>query len=511
MAKNRGTQGTTAGAMLPLAATTRCAAAALCAMLFGLPLHAQANDLLRLYGLAQQRDSVLQSAAYQRDAAVEVRPQALAQWLPQLDGSASSERERISDPASSFGITPSQSGALPPLGSIGLPGCELATEVTVRCNVNYTTYGLTLTQTVWSFQAYSQLREADSRAASAEATFLSAQQNLVIRVAQAYFAVLQAQDLLNTLTAERSAYATMLKQSQGRQQTGVGSASEVKQAQAYYDQTAQNVINAQNAVDNADLALGEIIGGAAGHIAGLRDDIPLTAPDPVSVDAWVSAAESDNPDVRAAQLSTEAARRDIGVQRGRGLPSLELTGTDAYVTAPSVLGGHHGIDTVGISFNWPLFQGGAVASAVRQSRALYHESQANLTTLQRQTEQQTRSAYLGIVSNIRGINAARRAIDSARAAVESAQRDIEFNVGGGEFALLGYQGIYYNAAYVYDQARYAYLSNVLLLKQQAGRLSERDLASIDALLVVSAEGLAPSGTPANGTPAADAPATGNGG
>ena len=496
MAKGSKTQGTTLGAML-----------ALSSIMLGLPLHVRANDLLRLYGLAQQRDSVLQSAAYQRDALVEARPQALAQWLPQLGGNASTERERISDPASSFGIHPSQNGVLPPLGSsIGLPGCELATVVTVRCNVNYTTYGLTLTQTLWSFQSFSQLREADSQAASAEATFLAAQQSLVIRVAQAYFGVLQAQDLLNTLNAERSAYAGLLKQMQDQQQTGVGSASNAKQAQAFYDQTAQSVINAQTALDDASLALGEIIGGTPGHIASLRDDIPLTAPDPVSVDAWVTAAESDNPTVRAAQLSTEAARRDIGVQRGKGLPSFALSATDAYATAPSVLGGHHGLDTVGIYFNWPLFQGGAVASAVRQSRALYNESQANLTTLQRQTEQQTRAAYLGIVNGIRGINAARRAVDSARAAVEAAQRDIEFDVGGGEYALLNYQSVYYNAIYASEQARYAYLTNVLLLKQQAGRLSERDLASIDDLLMVSA-----AGTPATGAPASAAPATGNGG
>lgn len=449
-------------------------------MLPVLPAHA--NDLMRLYLLAQQRDSVLQSAKYQRDAAIEARPQALAQWLPQLAGSASSERERLSEPASEFGITPAEAGAPPPLGSIGLPGCELATTVTVRCNANYTTYGLTLTQTLWSFQSYSQLKEADSQAASAEASYLSAQQDLVVRVAQAYFAVLQAQDLLTTLSAERTAYATLLKQTQGREQTGVGSASDVKQAQAFYDEVAQNVIGAQNALDDADLALAEIIGEPAGHITPLRDEIPLAAPDPTSADAWVASAESDNPDVRAAQLSTDAAQHDIGVQRGKGLPTLSLTGSGGYTTAPSVLGGHHGVDTVGVYFNWPLFQGGAVASAVRQSRALYRQSQASLETLQRQTEQQTRTAYLNIVSGIQTINAARRAVDSARAAVEATQRDIEFAVGS-EYTLLSYQGLYYQAVYAYDQARYGYLNNVLLLKQQAGRLGERDLAAIDALLV----------------------------
>jgi outer membrane protein len=448
-----------------------------------LPIHAAyANDLLRLYELAVSRDTVLQAARYQRDAAVEARPQALAQWLPQLAGSASSERERLSEPAAQFGLTPDRAGTPPPLGSFGLPGCELATAATVRCNVNYTTYGLTLTQTLWSFQAYNQLKEADAQAASAVASYLSAQQDLVVRLAQAYFAVLQAQDQLTTLTEERTAYATLLKQTQGREQTGVGSASDVKQAQAFYDLTAQSVINAGTALDNANLALAEIIGEPPGPIAKLRDGIPLAAPDPASADAWVASAESDNPAVRAAELSTDAAQHDIGVQRSKALPTLSLTGTGAEATAPSVLGGNHGVDTVGLYFNWPLFQGGAVRAAVHQSRALYKRSEANLETLRRQTEQQTRGAYLGIVSGVRGINAARHAVDSARSAVEAAQRDIEFNVGS-EYALLEYQGLYYQAVYAYDQARYAYLNNVLLLKQQAGRLDERDLAAIDALLV----------------------------
>ncbi len=454
-------------------------------MLLLLPATANANDLLRLYLLAQQRDTILQAAKYQRDAAVEARPQALAQWLPLLAGNASTERERLSEPASEFGITPAEAGSLPP-GGIGLPGCELATTVTVRCNGNYTTYGLTLTQTLWSFQSYSQLKEADAQAASAEATYLSAQQDLVVRVAQAYFAVLQAQDELTTLTEERTAYAVLLEQTQGREQTGVGSASDVKQAQAFYDLTAQNVISAQDGLDDANLALDEIIGEPAGHVAPLRDEIPLTAPDPASADAWVASAQSDNPAVRAAELTVDAAHHDIGVQRGEGLPTFSLRGTGAYATAPAVLGGHNGLDTVGVYFSWPLFQGGAVASAVRQSRALYRQSEANLDGLRRQTEQQTRTAYLGIVTGIQGINAARRAVDSARAAVQAAQRDIEFNVGS-EYTLLSYQGLYYQAAYAYDAARYAYLNNVLLLKQQAGRIGEQDVAAIDALLVADGD------------------------
>ncbi|HEX4023924.1 MAG TPA: TolC family outer membrane protein [Steroidobacteraceae bacterium] len=444
---------------------------------------ADANDLLRLYQLAQAQDTTLQSARFQRDAAVEARPQALAQWLPQLQGTAAAERERLGEQT---GLSVAPSGG--PIGIGALPGCVLASDdLTERCNANYQTYGLTLSQTLWSYSAFSQLKEADFEAASAEASYRSAQQDLVLRVAQAYFNVLQASDQLTITRNERAAFATQLKQTQGREQTGLGSRSEVEQAQSYYDTGAQIIIQAQNVLDDARLALAQIIGGPPGSVAPLRDQIPLAAPDPDSADAWVASATQDNPDVRAAQLSAEAAERAIGVQRGMGLPSLSLRGTAGHTVAPLVLGGTNSIDTVGVYFSWPLFAGGAIASAVRQSRALYHQSQANLETAQRQTEQQTRAAYRNVVTGIQSIAATQRAVQSASDAVEAARRDIEFNVSS-EFVLLSYQENYYTALSLYSQARYAYLSNVLILKQQAGRLSEHDLAMIDALLVTDGSG-----------------------
>ncbi len=447
---------------------------------------ANANDLMRLYQLALTRDTTLQAAKYQRDAAIEAHPQALSQWLPQLSGTAGRDREFESEQASLFGLETNGSTP-PPLGYFGLPDCNLANPTTVRCAANSTTYGLTLSQTLWSYQAYSQLKEADAQAASAEAAYVSAQQDLVLRVAQAYFAVLGARDQLTALSLEREAYSMQLKQAQDRERTGVGSRSDVEQAQAYYDLTAQVVINAQNAFDDANLALATIVGVPPGHLAALRDEIPLTAPDPASVDAWVASALRDSPDVRAAELTAQAAERDISVQRGKAMPTISLVGTGARAVAPTILGGDSTIETIGVYLKWPLFQGGAVASAVRQSRALYHQSEANLETTQRDTEQQTRAAYRNVVAGIRSINAARQAEASGETAIEAARHDIEFNVLP-EAILLQYQARYYSAVNAYDQARYTYLSNMLVLKQQAGRLTERDLAVIDALLVPTASG-----------------------
>ena len=430
---------------------------------------AGANDLKDLYELALSRDATLQAAGFQRDAAVEVKPQALSQWLPQLSASAGATRERAGFDSQSTGSQAAD--------------CAISSSPgTQRCYGTVHSLGLNMSQTLWSFQAFSQLKEANFQAAAAEAGFRSAQQNLLLRVAQAYFAILSATDQLATNRAERDAFGTLLNQAQTRQQTGVGPRSDVEQAQAFYDATEQSVIDAQNALDDADLALTEIVGTHAAAIAPLRQDIPLVSPDPASAEEWVASARRDNFDVRTAELKMEAAERDIGAQRGRGLPSFALTGSSSKLTQDEVLGGNQSLDTVGVSFIWPLFQGGAVASAVRQSRALYHQAQATYDSTQRDTERQTRASYRGVVSGIQRIGAAHRAVDSGHGAVEASRRNVEFGTGT-EFELLDAQNNYYAAVRAYSQSRYDYLTSVLTLKQQAGRLSERDLAAVDEMLI----------------------------
>ena len=431
---------------------------------------AGANDLQNFYELAITRDTTLKAAQYQRDAQVEARPQAIANWLPQVGATASATRERVgSDGGLSLG---SQASDCAISGSAGAQHCYGTQHA----------LGLNLSQTLWSFQSFSQVKEANFQVAAAEANFQGAQQSLLLRVAQAYFGILSAFDQLETNRSERDAFNTLLNQATSRQQTGVGPRSDVDQAQAFYDATEQSVIDAQNALDDATLTLIEIIGQPVDMVAPLRDEIPLPSPEPASPEDWVSSARQDNYSVRTAQLNLEAAEKDIGVQRGRGLPTISLVGSGSKITQDLVLGGNQTLDTIGIQFSWPLFQGGAVASAVRQSRALYHEARANLEAAVRDTERQTRAAFRNIVTGIQRIGAGKRAVDSGQRAVEAMRRNVEFGTGT-EFELLDAQNNYYAARRAYSQSRYDYLTNVLTLKQQAGRLTEQDLAAIDALLI----------------------------
>ena len=429
-----------------------------------------ANDLLEFYRLAQARDAVLQAATYQRDAAIEARPQAIAQLLPQVGATANAGREREGEETTVVSTTQAAN-------------CVLASAQTMQyCYTNTHAYGLTLTQTLWSFESFSRLKEANFLAAGAQANLLGAQQNLLLRVATAYFGILSARDQLSTNRHAREAFATLLHQAEVRERIGTSPRSDVAQAQSFYDATEQNVIDAQNVLDDAELVLTEIIGAHSADIAPLRDEIPLNSPDPASVEAWVASARQDNPGVRAAGLQAEAADRDIAVQRGKGLPTLSLNGTSSRSWQDLAFGGKQSLDTVGISFNWPLFQSGAVSSAVRQSRALYRQAEALYDTAQRDTERLTRAAYRGVVTGISRIEAARRAVESGRQAVEASQRNVEFGTGS-VFDLLNAQNNYHAAQRAYSQTRYDYLTALLTLKQQAGRLSEHDLEVIDGLLI----------------------------
>jgi outer membrane protein len=434
---------------------------------------AGANDLKEFYELALTRDTTLQAAQFQRDALIEARPQAIAQWLPQVAANASALRERAGF----------DSG--PALGSQAADCAISSTATSQRCYGTAHSLGLNMSQTLWSFQSFSQLKEANFQVAAAEASYQDAQQSLLLRVAQAYFGILSAADQLATNIAERESFSVLLNQAKSRQQTGVGPRSDVDQAQAFYDATEQSVIDAKNVLDDANLAMMQIIGLRVERVAPLQENIPLLAPEPASADDWVTSARQDNFAVRTAQLNMEAASRDISVQRGRGLPTISLTGSGSKVTQDEVLGGNQTLDTVGVSFSWPLFTGGAIASAVRQSRALFRESQANYEAAKRNTETQTRAAFRGIVTGIQRISAARRAVESGALAVEAMRRNVEFGTGT-EFELLDAQNNYYTARRAFSQTRYDYLTSVLTLKQQAGRLTEQDLIAIDNLLIESA-------------------------
>ena len=426
---------------------------------------AQANDLLNVYDQALTNDTSLQAAAHQRDALLEAKPQARAAYLPQITGSYGYNRERSQ-----------QDTAPQPCNNI--PGGPTS------CTFNSTTRGLTLTldQALFNWQAIQQIRQADDQVAIAETAYRAAQQDLLLRVAQAYFAALSAADSLRSTEAESKAVERQLEQAKKRFEVGLSAITDVQDAQARYDLTAAGIIAAQQALDSAKEALAVITGKLPEKLVTLQDDIPLPAPDPSDLNTWVTAARENNLALLAARLSAEAANKGIEIARSGHLPTLALR--DQYTDGSQ--GGRFAADqqqnSIGLQLSVPIYAGGAVQSGIRSAAATHQQRLSEFEGQKRQVDRQTRDAYQGVLAGAARVKALKQAVLSNTTALQASETGLEV---GARTAVdvLNAEGLLYGAQRDYYRARYDYLLSVLSLKAAAGRLSVRDLEEINRLLV----------------------------
>ena len=436
--------------------------AALC-LAYVAPFTASANDLLDTFHLAQQQDQTLQAALYQRNASVEAQPQALSALLPQLNATAAIERDRTHELSQNTPVS-----------------------TTGTWYYGQKSYGLTLSQAVFDWSSFKTLAKANQLVAQADATYRAAEQNLIYRVADAYFTVLNAQDTLRADRDAQTAFKQQLDQANKKYQVGLAAITDVRNAQASYDTSTATVIADQRLFDSAKRSLGQIVGRPVDSVATLREDIPLEGPDPAAEDEWVKAAEHDNPTLLSYAYGQEAARKSIEAIRGQYLPTLSLYGNAQRQKSDSPLSGDSVGDAIGLQMNLHLFQGGLIHSEVRQANATFQQAQALYEAQRRTVNQGARDAYEGVISGIASVNANKQAVVSNQTSLEATQVGLKVGTRT-EIDVLNSQQLLAAAQRAYYQSRYDYLRAVLSLKQQAGRLTESDLARVDELLVGKAQ------------------------
>lgn len=423
---------------------------------------AHASELMRVYDLAVQNDMTYRAAQFARDAAVEARPQARAALLPQLNGSYN------------YGYSDSEST---------LKTDNPALSGTTKNSGTDESLNLRLNQALFDLERWQRLRQAGEQVALAQATYRSAEQGLLLRVARAYFGVLGAQDRLRSAQAEQTAVERQLEQARKRFEVGLSAITDVQEAQARFDLTVAQEIQALQELDSARFALAEITGQPIGDPAALQENIPLPAPDPADIERWVRYAEEGNLDLLAAQLSHTAATRGVGAAKARHLPTVGLTAD--YTDSARESGTFPTESTsasVGIGVTIPLFASGATQSAVRQAVATREQRAAELDGARRVVERSTRDAYQGAVTGAARVKAFKQAVVSSTTALEASETGLEVGARTAVDVLNAQQQLY-AAQRNYLQSRYDYLLSVLHLKAAAGRLTQTDLAEIDRLLV----------------------------
>jgi outer membrane protein len=429
-------------------------------LLISRPALAQAEDLLAIFERALQNDPVVKQAEAKKLSAGEIKNQSLAQLFPTVNATGGSGREWLHNKKA---------------------GVQTFRGPTNQEYWNHT-FNLNLTQPLFHWDYWVQLKQSDNQVAQAEATYQAELQNLIVRTTEAYFNVLSAQDNLSFTVAEKAAIAKQLEQAKARFDVGIIPITDVYEAQAAFDQTNANELEAANSLDNQKEALREIIGESEGLINPLGETLPLKKPEPNNLSKWDEIAEVNNLSIVAAFNQMEAARKDIDIQRSGHLPKLDLVGSYGVSDNNSAFGFRGDTQSIGVQLNVPLFEGGAVNSRTRQASYDYVAAKENLTAVKRSVKRQVNNTYRSVLTNISRIEALKTTVASATNSLEAAEAGFEVGIRT-MVDVLGEQRNLYRAKRDLSRARYDYLVNTIKLKQTTSDLTQVDLEQINRLLV----------------------------
>ena len=426
---------------------------------------AQVVDLMKIYELAVSNDpSFLASGAVNR-AAQELPAIARAELLPSVTGDLSSVYN-VTD-------TKAQSNSF-----VSTTGAR-----TNKFNTN--NYNIRLTQPLYRKDRWIALDQSRVDVDQADATFAFERQALMLRAAQRYFDVLRAADTLTFTLAERDAFGQQLEQSQQRFEVGLIAITDVEEAKAGFDLARTQVIQAEDALDNAREALREISGEYHETVATLGTTMPLEMPDPNDINRWTEVALAQNLQLAGQRYAADRSRLEIQRIEAGHLPTLDLVGLHGRNSASGSSSSRSRSDvinsTIGLQLNVPIYSGGATVARTRQSRHLYQRDIDEVERVRRSVQRQTRDSFLGVRSGISRVSALAQAVKSNEAAANAIEAG--FQVGTRTTVdVLNAKRDLFRAKRDFADSRYLYVIDILTLKQAAGTLEEDDLRLVDSWL-----------------------------
>lgn len=422
-------------------------------------------DLLGTLRLAEERDPVWRAAQAARRAALEALPQARALYLPRLDINANT----------TYNDVDTTSG-----------GSMLFPPTSRRFNDNSSAYGASLTQPLFRAQNRPLYEQAQAQVTQAEAQLALARQDLILRVSQTYFDVLLAQDNVRLAQAQKAAIAEQLEQAKRGFEVGTLTITDTHEAQARYDLAVSQEIAAANNLEIARQSLARLIGEPPPMLVPLRTELSLTPPEPNEMQPWLAAAEKEALQVQVQEQTLEIARQEVSRNRRARLPIVDIVGSYSNSSSVTALGGiPTDIDTeataLGLQLQMPLYQGGAISSQVRQAQANRDQAERGLEDARRQAVLATSQAFLGVTGGLAQVQALSQALVSSRALLRSSQLGLEVGVRT-NLDVLNAQQQLYNAERDLSAARYDSLVSHLRLQGAVARLSDQDVARINAFL-----------------------------
>ncbi len=420
-----------------------------------LPAHGQ--SLIDLYESARAYDAAYQSAKFQQDASIAKAEQARAAVLPTVGLALGASVTNLDNTL-----------APPP-----------------KSTFNTQTATLSASQPLYR-PANRAIHEQGMKGIDlARAQLASADQDLIVRVSQAYFDVLASQDNVTFVKAQKAAVAEQLASAKRNFQVGTATITDTREAQARFDLVAAQEIAAENDLLVKKIALNQLVGKSDTQPLALAQPLSLPPLVPGDVNAWIAQSEAEHPAVRQSRLALDVAQLETQKAQAGHKPTLDLTGgysiTQNGGSATVPMDYRTNAATIGLAFNLPLFAGYAIENRVRETLALEDKARNDLEGARRAVAQGTRTAFFGVLSGQGQVKALEAAEASSQSALEANKLGYQVGVRI-NIDVLNSQSQLFDTKAKLAKARYDVLLGGLKLRQANGTLKAEDLQSVNALL-----------------------------
>jgi outer membrane protein len=420
-------------------------------------------DLLSIFRDALVNDAVYASAKSSLDSGREALPQGFAGLLPTISATANTVRNDVD-------VSPRTPSAA------FVPGSRV---------FNTNGFSISLNQPLFRWTNWQTYEQSKLSVMQSEAQFAQAGQDLAVRVVQAYFDVLAAQDTLTVARAKKTAISEQLAQAKRNFEVGTSTIVDTNEAQSRYDLVIAEELAAGNDVEVKRTALLQIIGKSPGELSSLRTEVAIPPPQPAQIDKWVEAAETGNYAVKAQEAAAEVTKRAIEIQRAGHYPTLDLTAarnrSSQTGSATNNIGSDITSTTIGLQLAIPIYAGGAVDSRVRQAIANREKARADLENQKRSAAQNARQFFLSVTNGLAQVRAFEAALTSSKTSLDSNKLGYEVGVRINIDVLNAQQQLYTTQRDL-AKARYDTIVNSFRLKAATGSLTEEDVAAVNALL-----------------------------
>lgn len=407
-----------------------------------------------------------------------------------LDRDAQYKSARAAYQAAQEKITQGRSGLLPNITLSGTRQTQLVnTSLSPEVTIQNRGVVITATQPLIRVENIVIFAQSKTEVAQADSQFVIAAQDLILRVAQAYFDVLSAQVDVAVAEAQKAAILRQLEQAKRNFEVGIATIVDTNEAQARFDLTVSQEIAARNALEISKRSLQGIIDRFPENLIGANEfTAELSNMQYANMEEWVSVAEQKNFTLKIQQAAYELATKEVTRARSKHYPTVDVVAQYSDQTGVGAAFTGRGIDltskTIGVQLNLPLFEGFATQSRIREALANQDRAQHDMDNARRNTALQVRQQYLNVTNGVAQVQALKQALISSQTQLESTVLGQEVGVRT-EVDVLNAQQQLYSARRDLAKAYYTYLMSRLRLKAEAGELDEDTVQEINAMLRIN--------------------------